>query len=160
MADRLDPQTARFLFGQLGTWYGPPRIVYGGAGGTDNRLIDGRIRFREAVAHGLEAHELPAVRATTKGQVARLLCVVGHYERARDWIPTVLTTPAEVAAFCQCRAEVVAPLCRRRRSPMQAHTTPRRRAAIEGIARLLREAEQGNGSVTADQIRRVLGPWL
>jgi hypothetical protein len=43
---------------------------------------------------------------------------------------------------------------------MQAHTTPRRRAAIEGIARLLREAEQGNGSVTADQIRRVLGPWL
>jgi hypothetical protein len=154
MPNRIDPTTARLLLTELG-WFGPPPIYHGGM------LVDGRVRFREAVSIGLTP---PKARdATSNGDLIRLLCLVGHYDRAKLLVPEVLSNSKDLGAYCHCPPEIVAPLCRkslRHQSTLRGNATARRREAIEGIARLLRTAENHGGIVTADQIREVLRPWL
>lgn len=154
MSSRIDPQTARMLLGELG-WFGPPPIYHGGM------LVDGRVRYREAVAAHMVVPN--GVEATSNGDLIRLLCLVGHYDRAKLLVPEVLCNSKDLGAYCHCSPEVVAPLCRksvRHRATLRGNATARRREAIEGIARLLRMAENHSGVVTADQIRDVLRPWL
>ena len=154
MPSRIDPQTARMLLTELG-WFGPRPIYHGGL------LVDGRVRFREAVSMGLT---LPtSIEATSNGDLIRLLCLVGHYERAKLLVPEVLCNSRDLGAYCHCAPEVVAPLCRksvRHCGTLRGNATARRREAIEGITRLLRAAENHGGVVTAEQIREVLRPWL
>lgn len=155
MSSRLDSETARMLLEGYRTWFGPPPINW------ENRYIDGRVRFREAVA--LRIQIPPAVKAKTIGDAARLLCLSGHYDRARLLVPAELICAADVGAFCGCPSEVVAAMCRKSRRHMKnvrGYNTARRREAIEGMGRLLRKAEEGMGFVTADEIRKVLAPWL
>lgn len=154
MSNRIDPQTARMLLQELG-WFGPSPIYHGGM------LVDGRVRFREAVSIGLTPPQ--SIEAPSTGDLIRLLCLVGHYDRAKLLVPEVICNSKDLGAYCHCLPEVVAPLCRksiRHRSTLRGNATARRREAIEGIARLLRTAENHGGVVTAEQIREVLRPWL
>jgi hypothetical protein len=142
------------LLGELG-WFGPPPIYHGGM------LVDGRVRFREAVSTGTATPQ--GVEASSNGDLIRLLCLVGHYDRAKLLVPEVLRNSKDLGAYCHCQPEVVAPLCRksmRHTATLRGNATARRREAIEGIARLLRTAENHGGVVTAEQIREVLRPWL
>jgi hypothetical protein len=142
------------LLGELG-WFGPPPIYHGGL------LVDARVRFREAVSSGLTPPK--GIEAKSNGDLIRLLCLVGHYDRARLLVPEVFSNSRDLGAYCHCSPEVVAPLCRksmRHQSTLRGHATARRREAIEGIARLLRTAENHGGVVTSEQIREVLRPWL
>jgi len=138
-----------------GSWFGSPPIEFGGL------QIDGRMRFREAVS--LRVKVPHAIVARSAGDAAMFLCLGEHYDRARLLVPAELVCAADVAAFCHCAIEVVAPMCRKSRAhprTVRAYNTARRREAIAGMAMLLRKAETSDGTVTGDQIRKVLAPWL
>lgn len=160
---RLDLPTATLLLQQYGTWFGPPAIWYQG------RCIDGRIRSEASnalFAKGtVGSLGMVTTTARTTGDAVRLLCLAEEYDRVRELklVPNVLTTTSEIAAYCHCPEEIVAPLTIRRhlKAPrMQVHTTPARRRAIERIAQLLRKAEQSTGHVTASELRKALEQWL
>lgn len=167
MRERLDLATATLLLRQYGTWFGPPAIWYQG------KCIDGRIRAQGITEifsrydreNGYLIIPLTSTTARTCGDAVRLLCLAGEYERVRELelIPIVLTDTSEIAAYCHCPEEIVAPLAIRKhfRGPrMQAHSTPARRRAIEKIAQLLRRAEQSTGTVTTTELRKALEQWL
>ena len=125
-----------------------------------NVYIDGRIRLEHFNAHWLGS-PTPCLVVQNDSEAARALVLAHHYERARDYVPEALRNVRDAAAFCGLSREDVAPMfATGRPTRLAAHTTPRRRQAIEKISRLLREAEQGNGTVSAARIREVLAPWL
>jgi hypothetical protein len=157
MNQRLDSETARLLWRTYESWYGPPLLEY------DGEIIDGRVRFREGVSLGyLDGRTQPTTaKPITHGAIVRFLLAAGHIERARTYLPPGITSLDDVAAFVGCERSIVAPLCVRKRvTPMKAHTTPKRRQAIEAIGRALREAEQTTGHVTTERLREIMGPWL
>jgi hypothetical protein len=111
----------------------------------------------------LQDDRTPKVRATITGDAVHLLCLAGHFDRAKILLPLGIETPDDAAAFCCCHSIDVAPMFsqRPRNCPtMKPRTTPRRRQAIEQIAILYREAREGTGYVSADQIQKVLAPWI
>lgn len=157
MTERLDPDTARLLLTEWGRWFGPPQVKLFGT------MIDGRLRFREAVSLGLGNVVPKPIELISSIDAAKYLALAGHYDRAREHLPSELRDARDVAAYCHCRIEVVAPLCTpdRLRAPRKRHATPpARRRAIERIAALVRVAEQTDGCISAEQLRKALAPWL
>lgn len=160
MPKRIDKDTCRKLFLAYGGWFGSPRIYLHG------ELIDGRVRREVSDELGLRTGPdgtVNSVRLTIDADAVRFLCLVGHYSRAREYLPDAFTTAQDAAAYCACEPELVAPLFvkRPRICPqMKPHTTPRRRDAIKNIARLYRAAKEGTGFVSADQILEVMRPWF
>lgn len=155
MAHRHDTEAIRLLLEHGQLWFGWPPIE-----GPDGKLIDGRVRFREAVA--LRIAIPPAARARTASEACRLLCIVGHYERAKEFVPSALHRIDDAAAFCGItERELIAPMFRKPKRPQPRwESRYAHRRAIEQMARLMRSAELTTGYVTADEIRGVLAPWL
>lgn len=154
MSAKLTPEHCEKLFGIYRGWFGPPAVRY------RNAYIDGRIRLAHFNEHWLGSPS-PCLVAQNDSEAARALVLAHHYERAREYVPEALRNVRDAAAFCGLSREDVAPMfATGRPTRLAAHTTPRRRQAIEQISRLLREAEQGSGFVSADRIRKVLAPWL
>lgn len=157
MTQKLDSETARLLLQSWGTWFGAPPVEFGG------QLVDGRVRFREAVSLGMGAAVPKRLVVILRSDVAKYLCLAGHFDRAREYVPSMLIDARDVAAYCHCRIEVVAPMCRKIHlvvPRMRVHTPAARRRAIERIAIALRAAEQGDGFVSAEQLRKALEQWL
>lgn len=153
MSKQLTPEQAEKLFGTYRGWFGPPAIKY------CNAYIDGRTR----IAHfgKWRGQPIPTWIAMNDADAAKGLVLAHHYDRALAYVPEALRNVRDASAFCGLSREDVAPMfATGRPKRLAAHTTPRRRQAIEKISRLLREAEQGSGFVSADRIREVLAPWL
>jgi len=155
---------ARLLFEQYRTWYGPPAIRLNDElvdGRTRaNALLQWRIRNRDGNRISPQEH---TITARSNAEAARLLCLAGHYDRARRIIPPELQRAEDVAAYCGCDAIIVAPACKRNRivtRRMAPHATKKRRDAIAIMARALREAQQTDGTISADVLREALAPWL
>lgn len=154
MQRSIDIPTAKFLLAQCQGWFGYPAIQY------LDKYIDGRVRMQAAEE---SAFLFRSIRVTTAGDAAAMLCIAGHYDRARKYVPDALQDARDIAAFCHCPVEIVAPLARKHEwvtQRMKPHTTPARRRAIERMAQLLRKAEQTTGVVSADEIRDALRQWL
>lgn len=154
MNQQQTTEAIRLIFSNAPYWFGAPPLKY------LDKMLDGRKRFREAVA----AHiAIPApIIAATAGDAARLLCVFGHYDRAKTLIPSELHRLADAAAFCGTQSrELLAPMFRKpKRSQPKWESRYAHRRAIEQMSRLLRAAELTDGTVTAEEIRGVLAPWL
>src|SRR4030042_1919653 len=84
-----------------------------------------------------------SMRVHNDSEAAKILIINGHFERAREYIPELLRNVKDTAAYCALPIEVVAPMfATGRPKRLAAHTTPRRRQAIDRMAILLRQAEQ------------------
>lgn len=138
-------------------WFGPPAIYL------EKELLDGRLRTEAADAIGLSERKRAIIRASIPGDAVLLLCTAGHYDRAKALLPAGIETIQDGAAYCCCSTEDIAPMFAKRPRicpPMKPRTTPRRRQAIEQMAILYREAREGTGFVSAEQIKKVLDPWI
>lgn len=154
MHQQLTKEHCEKLFGIYRGWFGPPAVRY------CNTYIDGRTRVAQFSAR-LRGQPFACLVVHNDSEAARALVLAHHYERAKAYIPEALHNVSDAAAFCGLEREDVAPMfATGRPKRLAAHTTPRRRQAIERISRLLREAEQGSGTVSAARIREVLSPWL
>jgi len=156
MNQQLTPELARYLFSNYGGWFGLPALVHHGA------LIDGRIRAEQRGRIALVAKQV-----FSNGEAIKFLCLAGHHERAKQMYREPIESfrnSAELAAYCHCTRDLVAPLyCKhdgRHRRTTRALNTIKRRDAITRMGQLLRECEETNGTVTAEQLREALGPWL
>lgn len=127
--------------------------------------IDGRVRL-EALKFVPGLHiKLKNVTHDTFSphEAARFLMLAGHHLRGRELIPEPLRDClSDVAIYCDLsREEVALAFPRQRVVRMKAHTTPRRRQAIERMAQLLRAGEQSaDGKVEVARIREALSAWL
>jgi hypothetical protein len=160
MLASLTGEEARSLLTEFGGWFGPPRILWRRSESL-TETIDGRTRFREAVALRMTA--IPTKTVTTAGDAARLLCWCGHYARARAIVPIELTDCRDVAAYCHCSPELVSPMTIRRPTVPKndrARNTARRREVISTIRHLLQQAENTDGIVTPDELRAALRAWI
>lgn len=147
------------LLRHYGGWFGPPALLHRGA------YIDGRIRiealklvFMSHIKLSSHTHE-----TYTDHDAARFLMLCGHHARALEFVPEPLRDNlSDVAVFCDLsREDVALAFPRQRVTQMKAHTTPRRRQAIEKMAQLLRAGEQSaDGKVEVSRIREALSPWL
>jgi hypothetical protein len=160
MLERLNDEQASSLLRDFDGWFGPPMIQLRHGNGAI-QTIDGRVRFRAAVA---AKTTVPIRTVTTSGDAARILCIVGHYERAREFIPSELRDCRDVAAYCHCAPEIVSPLTRVRRPKLPTNSrtinTARRRDVIISIRGLIRQAENSDGLVSSDELRKALRAWL
>ena len=157
MNQPLDPETCRRLFRTYRSWFGPPPVAI------DDNTIDGRMRFREAVAMGIQVP--PAIQCDTVRVAIKLLCTAGHYDRAKAMMPLHWTTyrPDELAAVVGCDREVIAPLFAKRAKPTTSakqYTRAARRDALMRVAALYRAAVQSTGTVSCDELRVALGRFL
>lgn len=157
----LAPADATHLFNEYRAWYGPPTLSLHG------ETIDGRIRLAALSTLQLAksrpfVDHVPHVQANSAGEAAKYLCLAGHYDRARRFIPESLTSARDIAAYCHCDASLVAPItsCRRPRPRYTINNTIRRRDTINTLCHLLRVAEQTTGTVDASDLRKALTPWL
>lgn len=157
MHDKLDIESARMLLVRYDGWFGPPAIYL------ENELLDGRLRTQAFNALKFRETQRCIVRARIPGDAVLLLCTAGHYDRAKALLPAGIETIQDGAAYCCCSTEDIAPMFAKRPRkcpPMKPRTTPRRRQAIEQMAILYREAREGTGFVSAEQIKKVLDPWI
>jgi|WetSurMetagenome_2_1015567.scaffolds.fasta_scaffold408946_2 hypothetical protein len=144
----------------FGLWIGPPRLVFLDA------TVDGRRRqdFFSALPAKARKAGIPTVRPQTKGDVAALLCHAGHHDRAREWIPDELTDVRDIAAWCHCAPELVAPLRRRKtrtqKRSEQLRVSTARRDTMEHVRRLLVDADRHSRDIRRDDLREVLRPWF
>ena len=157
---QLDTATATYLFDQYSTWFGPPALVLHG------ETLDGRIRLASLSSRykASPRHIIPplTVHANSAGEAAKFLCLAGHYDRARLYIPAALTTATDIAAYCHCDVSTVAPITTHRQPPSRSRykNTVRRRDTMFTLVSLLRNAEQSTGLVDAADLRKALTPWL
>jgi hypothetical protein len=157
MSERLTTATAIELFRQWKFWFGSPLIRFNGI------VYDGRIRLTALQAlGGVESTVLQAHVVRTHSELAKMLCVAGHYDRAREHVPdALLSNVHDVAAYCGSSIELVAPMLIKGRPPrMKARTTVARRRAIEAMARAIREGENSTGYVTCNRLRELFSQWL
>lgn len=152
---------ATHLFHEYRAWYGPPTLSLHG------ETIDGRVRLAALAALQISnsrpfVDHVPHVQTNSSGEAAKFLCLAGHYDRARRFIPESLTSARDIAAYCHCDASLVAPItsCRRPRPRYTVNNTIRRRDTINTLCYLLRVAEQSTGTVDASELRKALSPWL
>lgn len=156
-----DLDNATHLFREYRSWYGPPTLSLHG------ETIDGRVRLAALGTLQLAnsrpfIDHVPHVQTNSAGEAAKYLCLAGHYDRARRFIPELLTSAKDIAAYCHCDASLVAPItsCRRPRARYTINNTIRRRDTINTLCYLLRVAEQSTGNVDAADLRKALSPWL
>lgn len=159
MPQPLTPERAKLLLRHYGGWFGPPALLHSGT------YIDGRIRIEALKLVPLTRCKLSAhtFEANSGHEVARFLMLCGHHARAIEFVPEPLRDNlSDVAIFCDLsREDVALAFPRQRVTPMKAHTTPRRRQAIEKMAQLLRAGEQSaDGKVEVTRIREALAAWL
>jgi hypothetical protein len=157
----LTPESAAYLFSQYNDWFGPPVISLHG------ETLDGRTRLnylneRVKSNRGFALRHIPTVSAFSSGEAAKLLCLAGHYDRARKFIPASLTSAKDIAAYCHCDTSLVAPITTHRQPTPRSRTnnTIRRRDTINRITELLRYGENTTGTVDTNDLRKVLAPWL
>lgn len=147
------------LLRHYGGWFGPPALMLRGT------YIDGRIRIEAARAMNLpnSVFKNNTFSGLCDADAARFLMLAGHHARALELVPEPLRCNlTDVAVFCDLsREDVALAFPRKRVTQMKAHTTPRRRQAIERMAQLLRAGEQStDGKVEVARIREALSPWL
>ena len=156
-AERTDEFEA--IFREYRHWFGPPVIFFGG------KPIDGRRRIAawETLPSALKCVPCPTICAPTHGDAARLLCVAGHYNRAREYIPDTLTDLRDIAAYCHARIELVAPIRAAERGRYVRRVRNRvaaRRDTLAHIRRILIDADRRASDIDRELIRAALSPWF
>jgi hypothetical protein len=153
------PSNFSAIISAYGTWFGPPRIRF------DAETIDGRKRQAawEKMPLSIRRKGIPTKDARTKGDLAQLLCLAGHYDRAREHIPEELTDIRDIAAYCHCEPEIVAPIRAAKRHAYKRRARNviyARRDTIEHIRQLMIDAERRGRDIKCDEVREVLRPWF
>lgn len=159
MSMHVTDERLAVIFAEYRLWFGPPRVRF------DGETVDGR--RREGVFKNLpleiRRRGIPTVDARTRGDVARLLCLASHYDRAREWIPEELTDLRDIAAYCRAQIEQVAPINARNRGRYKSrerHLVAARRDTIEHARALLIDADRHGRDIPRDALRRILKPWF